>query len=154
MLEGARPGRTAAAEGELALANTMRELHPCERHSRRAKGLKGEHWRAATLDSPMILLNDIVEVSATAYLDGSPLGTFLPQQPQCSVTGCVAIDIELSRPSGVVGLQGLAEEGPGRRLAAISTQQGVDSLAVLVDGAIQVVGTPSHRNRSLIHPPG
>ena len=154
MLERAKPARTAAAEGELALANAMREFHTCERYGRRAKGLEGEHWRAATLDGPMILLNDIVEVSATAYFDGPPLGILLPQQPQCSMTSGVAVDIEFPWPYGVVGLQGLGKEGPGRRLAAISTQQGVDSLAVLIDGPIQVVGTTPHRNRSFVHPPG
>jgi hypothetical protein len=38
----------------------MGELHARERNGGRAKGLEGQHWRAAALDCSMILLDDVV----------------------------------------------------------------------------------------------
>jgi hypothetical protein len=52
----------------------MHEFHARERNGRRAKGLEGKHRRAATLDRSMVLLNDVVEIPATAHHDGPPLG--------------------------------------------------------------------------------
>jgi hypothetical protein len=56
----------------------MREFHARERNGGRAKGLEGKHRRAATLDRSMVLLDDVVEIPATAYHDGPPLGILLP----------------------------------------------------------------------------
>jgi hypothetical protein len=52
----------------------------------------------------MILLDDVVKVSATAYHDSTPLGIFLPQHAQCPVSGRVAVEIQLTGPPGLVGL--------------------------------------------------
>jgi len=38
----------------------MREFHARERNGRRAKGFEGKHGRAAALDCPMVLLDDVV----------------------------------------------------------------------------------------------
>jgi hypothetical protein len=91
----------------------MRKLHARERYGGRAKGLQGKHWSAATFDCPMILLDDVVEVSATAYHDGTPLGIFLPQLAQCPVSGRVAVELQLTGPPGLVGLQRLTKESSG-----------------------------------------
>jgi len=72
MLKRAKPARAATAERELSLANAMRELHACERNGRRATGLEGKHRGAAALYRSMILLDDVVEIAATAYYDGPP----------------------------------------------------------------------------------
>jgi hypothetical protein len=78
MLKRAKPARAATAERELALANAMRKLHASKRNGGRAKRLEGEHWRAAALDCSMVLLDDVIEIPATAYHDGPPRGFLLP----------------------------------------------------------------------------
>jgi hypothetical protein len=78
MLKRRKPARAATAEGELALANAMRKFHAGKRNGCRAKGLQGKHGRAAALDCPMILLDDVVEITATTHQDGAPLGILLP----------------------------------------------------------------------------
>jgi hypothetical protein len=70
------------------------------------------------------------------------------------VTGCVAVEIELSRTSRAMGLQGFGKEVSGRELAAICAQQRIDGFAVLVDGTVQVTSPATHRDRCLVHPPG
>jgi len=42
--------------------------------------------------------DDVVEIPATADLDGFPDGIVLPQHTQRTVTGSVAVEIELGRP--------------------------------------------------------
>jgi hypothetical protein len=95
--------RTARAECELAFANTMRELHARKRSGGCAKGLHGQHWRTTPLDGSMVLLDDVVEIPAAADLDGLPVGILPTQHPQPSVTGCVVVEIQLSRPPWVMG---------------------------------------------------
>jgi hypothetical protein len=82
----------------------MRELHARERNGRRAKGLEGKHRHAATLDRSMVLLDDVVEVSATAYDDTLPPGIFLPQQAQRPVTGRITVEIQLTGLARLMGL--------------------------------------------------
>jgi hypothetical protein len=102
----------------------------------------------------MVLLDDVVEIPATADLDGIPIGSLRPQHAQRTVTGCVAVEIELSRPPWVMGLSGLGKELSGRTLAAICTQQRIDGFAVLVDGTVQIADPATHRHRCLVHSPG
>src|SRR5580692_7760484 len=73
VLERGKLLRTARAERELAFANTMRELHARERSGGCAKGLHGQHWRASSLDRAMVLLDDVVKISAAADLNGLPV---------------------------------------------------------------------------------
>jgi hypothetical protein len=67
-------------------------------------GLHGQHRRTTSLDRAMVLLDDVVEIPATADLDGLPVEILLPQHAQRTVTCCVAVEIELSRPAGMMGL--------------------------------------------------
>jgi len=53
----------------LALADAMREFHARECNGRGAEGLKGKHRRTAALDRSMVLLDGVVEITATAYHD-------------------------------------------------------------------------------------
>ena len=96
--------RTAQAERELAFANTMRELLARELSGGSAKGLHGQHWRTTSLDRAMVLLDNVVEILATADLNGLPVGILLTQHAQRPVTCCVAVEIQLSRPPWVMGL--------------------------------------------------
>ena len=56
----------------------MREFHARERNGCGAKGLEGKHRRAAALDRSMVLLDDVVEITATAYDHGLPPGILMP----------------------------------------------------------------------------
>jgi hypothetical protein len=56
----------------------MREFHARERNGRRAKGLESKHRRAAALYRSMVLLDDVVKITATAHQDGPPFGILLP----------------------------------------------------------------------------
>ena len=73
-LKRREPARAITSEGELALANAMREFHTRERNGGRAKGLEGKHRCAAALDRSMVLFDDVVEIPATANHDGPPFG--------------------------------------------------------------------------------
>jgi hypothetical protein len=104
VLERRKLLRTARAECELAFANTMRELHASEGSGGCAKGLHGQHGRTTSLDRAMVLLDDVVEIPAAADLDGLPVGVLLAQHAQRPVTCRVAVEIQLSRQSLVMGL--------------------------------------------------
>jgi hypothetical protein len=56
----------------------VRKLDARERNGRRAKGLWREHWRAATLERSMVLLDDVVGVPTAADYDPLPKGIFSP----------------------------------------------------------------------------
>jgi len=63
-------------EAELSPANAIRELDSGERYGRRPKGIEAQHWGAAPLDREVLLLDDVVQISATANDDRSPSRIF------------------------------------------------------------------------------
>lgn len=95
---------------ELALTNPMGELNATERDRRRRKRLEPEHRRAASLDRAVILLNDIIEISACPHVYGVPAQILLAEQPQAAVRSGVSIEIDLLRPSGPCDFDRLAKE--------------------------------------------
>src|ERR1700730_1943754 len=109
----------------------MREFHARERNDRGAKGLERKHRRAAALDRSMVLLDDVVEITATAYDHGLPAGILLPQQAQRPVTCRIAVEIHLTGPPWLMGLKGLAEEGPNSNTASFHATQGMDDIPLL-----------------------
>jgi len=56
----------------------MREFRTRKHNGCGAKRLEGKHWCAAALDRSMILLDDVVEITATAYDDRPPVRVLLP----------------------------------------------------------------------------
>jgi hypothetical protein len=97
----------------------MRQLHTRKRDGSGAKGLKTQHRRAAALDGAMVLLNDIVEIPAFTYHHRSQIGILFPQETQCAMTRCVAVEIYLLRWPKMVSLHSLSKEGSRSPNAAI-----------------------------------
>src|SRR6266446_1403843 len=60
------------AKFELALADPMHEFQAREGHGRRPVRLEAEHGLAPTLDGPVVLLDDVVQIAALAHQDGFP----------------------------------------------------------------------------------
>jgi hypothetical protein len=67
---------------ELALANSMHEFQPSQSDGRRPIGLEAQHGAAPALDSPVILLDDIVQVMALTHEDVFP-SVVLSTQSDC-----------------------------------------------------------------------
>jgi hypothetical protein len=60
--------------------------HARERNYGCAKGLHGQHWRISALDRTMVSLDDVIEIPATADIEGLPLVILLTQHVQGSMT--------------------------------------------------------------------
>jgi hypothetical protein len=79
----------------------MGEFNSSEGDGRGAKGLQSEHRSTALLDRPMILLHDIVEIAARAYLNGAPALILLAEPSQGPMGRGVPIDVDLCRPAAI-----------------------------------------------------
>src|SRR5271156_3574193 len=134
--------------------DTMGKLNARDRDSGIRKRLESSHRRAASLDRPMILLDDVVQVLAASRLDVSPAQVLPAQQPQRSMARYVSIERDLARHAGRFCRTSLAEERLSRCDAAVGAKQKIDCLAVLVDGAVQVMPLALDRDVSLIDSPG
>jgi hypothetical protein len=88
----------------------MGEFNASEGEGRGAEGLQTEHRHTALLDRAMILLDDVVEVAARAYLDGTPAPIFLAEQTQASMSRGVPIEIDLGRPANICSGDGRPEK--------------------------------------------
>src|ERR1017187_9410105 len=83
---------TAAAKRELSLANAMGQLDASDRDGRVRERLEPSHRRTASLDRPMILLDQVVEVLVRAHLDVPPARMLSAQQPQCAPTRHMTVE--------------------------------------------------------------
>jgi hypothetical protein len=63
---------TAAAKRELSLANSMGQLDAGDRDGCVRERLEPSHRRTASLDRPMILLDDVVQIFAGPHFDVTP----------------------------------------------------------------------------------
>ena len=91
----------------------------------------------------MVLLDDVVEVLAGSDFHAAPDRMLSPQSPQSAPTRHMAIDGDLPRSTWVRS-ECSAEERLGCGDAAVGPQQEIDRLALLVDGALQVVPAASN----------
>jgi hypothetical protein len=119
--------------------NAVRQLDSGNGHGRIAERLKAGHGGTSPFDRAMVLLNNIVEVLSSPYLDVPPLRIFPSKQSQGSMTWHVAIERHLARPSIEIRDERLAKERLCRRDAAVTAQEKVDRLSLLVDRSIEVV---------------
>src|SRR3979411_2153616 len=110
--------------------------------------------KGSAFDRAMILLDDVVEVAATAHDDGLPPRVFLAQQPQRPVARGVAVEVHFARPSRPMRGPSPPEEGLRSAHASIRTQKKVHGLAVFVDRPIQIVSSAPNGNGGLVYPPG
>jgi hypothetical protein len=150
-----RPASTPSAtpERELSLANAMREFDAGNRDGRVREGLEASHRGAPPLDGAVVLLDDVVKIPVRAHLHIPPARMLTPQQPQRAVARHVTIERHLARHPWQRGRERLAKERLRRRDSAISSQQEVDRLPMLVDCAIQIVPLRLDLDVRLINPP-
>ncbi len=134
--------------------NAVRQLDSGNGNGRIVERLKAGHGGTAPFDRAMVLLNNIVKVFASPYLDVPPLRIFPSKQSQGSMTRHVAIQRHLARPSIEIRGERLAKERLCRRDTAVTAQEKVDRLSLLVDRSIEVVPFASNRNLRLVAAPG
>jgi hypothetical protein len=87
----------------------------------------------------VVLLDDIVEILVGPDLHIAPAGVLTSQQPQRASTRHVAVERYLARHTRKGRGKRFAKECLCGRDAAVATQKEVDGLAMLVDGAVQVL---------------
>jgi hypothetical protein len=85
---------------ELALADPMHEFQARQGHGRRPVGLEPKHGLASALDSPVVLLDDVVQVLALTHQDVFPPIVLATEPAKTRMTGYMPIQSDLARPSG------------------------------------------------------
>ena len=83
----------------------------------------------------MVLLNPVVEPTATPVLDEAPQLAFALQIPQCTGVAVEPVGDDHLRVTGVLVPEGFLEEAPGGFLVPLGAEQEVDRLAAAVDPA-------------------
>jgi hypothetical protein len=124
---------------ELSLANAMSKLDAGNRDDRVLERIETRHRRTASLDRPMILLNQVVQIFVRPHFDIPPVRMFTSQQPQRAMAGNVSIERHFARHARKRGRERLAKERLRSRDSSISAKQEIDGLTALVDGAIQIM---------------
>ena len=76
----------------------MGKLDAGQCNRRTPERLEASHGGASAFDRSMILLNEIVEILATPYLNVLPLRVLPPQKPKGQVTLLKATERYLARP--------------------------------------------------------
>jgi len=132
----------------------MRQLDASERYRCVAERFEAQHGSTAALDRAMILLNDVIQVGTVPHENILPLRILPAQESQRLMTRGVTVERDLARPTRQARGQCLAKECLCRRDASIGSEQKVDGLASLVDGAVEVVPLSPHRDVRLINPLG
>ena len=124
------------AELELAFLDSPNELDPCNRGRRIVEQLKPKHRAGARLETPMVLLPDVVEILPGAHPGTAPSRMFAPKQPQDAMRCPICIKGDDSRRPIVA--KRLAKELLRGLDVAMLAQAKVDRPTVLVHSAVQV----------------
>src|SRR5882672_1540282 len=130
----------------------MRQLDSRKRDRRILERFEAGHGRAPSLDRPVALLDDVVEVLAGSNFHLAPERMLSRQSPQRAPTRHVAVEGNFARTARMRS-ECLPEKRLCRGDAAVRSQQEVNGLALLVDGAVQVVPTTTNRDIGLVHTP-
>ena len=144
---------TAAAKRELPLANSMRQFDASNCDGRVRERFEPSHRRTASLDRPMILLNDVVEILASPHVQVPPTGVLTPQQPQRATSRDVTVERHLPWDARSVRGMRLTKERFRGIDSTVTAQQKSYRLAVLVDGSVKIVPLGFDRDVRLIDPP-
>src|ERR1035441_9496719 len=99
----------ATPQRELSLANAMGQLDASDRDGRVRQRLEPSHRRTASLDRPMILLDDVVQIFAGPHLDVPPARMLSAQQPQCAPTRHMTVEIHFAWDAWSVRRERLAK---------------------------------------------
>ncbi len=141
---------TPAAKRELSLANAMGQLDASDRDGRVRERLEPSHRRTASLDCPMILLDDVVQIFAGPHFDVTPARMLSAQQPRCAPTRHMTIGSHFAWGAWSVRRERLAKECLCGRNSTVAAEQEIDGLALLVDRAVKVVPLRSDGDARLI----
>src|SRR5882672_11084594 len=130
----------------------MSQLDSRKRDRSILERLEPDHRCTASLDRPVVLLDGVVEVLAGSNFHVAPERVFSSQSPQSAPTRHVAVEGNFAWTARMRS-KCLAEKRLCCGDAAVGSQQEIDGLALLVDGAIQVVPAAMNGDVSLIHTP-
>jgi len=119
--------------------NAMRKLDASDRDLSVGEALEARHGSASSLDRPVILLDDVVEVLRASQSHVAPRPALPSQQSEGSMTGDMTIERHRAGWPIVVGRKRLTKERFGRSGASIRAQQKIHRLSLSVDGPIKVV---------------
>jgi hypothetical protein len=144
---------TATAKRELSLANAMRELDAGNRNRRVRERFESSHRRAASLDGAVVLLDQVIQIVVRPNLHVAPARVLTSQQPQCASTRHVSVERHFARHTRKRRGKRFTKERLCGRDAAVAARKEVDGLAVLINGAVQVMPLRSDRNVRLVDPP-
>ena len=111
----------------------MGELDAGDRNGRVGERLESGHRRAASLDGPVVLLDEVVEILVRANLHVPPARVLTSQKPQRATTRDVSVECHFARDARKGRGERLAKERLCGRDASVAAKQEVDGLAMLVD---------------------
>jgi hypothetical protein len=123
---------TATTVFHLPLRNHVHDLDTTQQNAGTTKGLEPEHRKRTALDSPMVLLDDVVQILVLADLDRR-VALRVERLERCQIRTAF---IDCDRPGLAVLIDRLLEVALGCSLVTVSTQQEIDRLAGLVNRAI------------------
>jgi hypothetical protein len=126
----------------IALANSVSELDAGECDRRVGERLEPGHRRAAPLDRAVVLLNELVEVLVRPHFHVPPARMLAPQQPESTAARHVSVERQLARHARQCRTERLAEERLGGRNSTVASELKVYGLALLVEGALQIMPFP------------
>jgi len=102
----------------------------------------------------MVLLDDIVQVTARAHQDVFPAVLLATEPAQTQMTRFMAVERDLPRPPRCAGPDCFPEESHGCSDFTPDLEQRVDRLPLFVDRAVQVSGLRTGVDVCLVDPPG
>jgi hypothetical protein len=88
---------TTTRKRELSLANTLGEFDAGNRDGRVLNRLEARHRCTASLDRPMILFNQVIEIFVCPHFDIPPARMLTSQKPQRATAGNVSIERYFAR---------------------------------------------------------
>jgi hypothetical protein len=129
---GPRPAQLA--DFELSLFDLLCQLDPADHDGGTAKGLQAQHGAKPVFYSPVVLLDEVIQVLTATDLHPFRQVPTLLQIRRCPI-GC---SVSIEGDFGGYGLifHGFAQKGLGGIHVALSTQIEVHCLALLIHRAI------------------
>jgi len=143
----------ATPQRELPLANTVRELNAGDRDRGVRERPEAGHRCAPLLNRAMVLFDQIIEVLVGPHVHVPPARMLAPQQPQSTTARDVSVERHLARHTRERRGKSLSEERLCDCNSPVASEQEIDGLAVLVDGAIEIVALRFDRDVRLVHAP-
>jgi hypothetical protein len=134
---------------ELALLDHVHQLNAGNEDTRAAKGFEPEHRAHNAFDRSVVLLHDVVEVSALAQFDVRA-GVGLDAQDGSGV-GAALVDGDFL--GHTVQADGLFEKASRSCVISLGAKQKIDRIFVAIDGSVQVLALASDPDLGLIHSP-